>query len=115
HPGADRARAGGGRHMTRRRIAVALILVVALAGASAYYVIASRPAGLVLTGIVTTDDGVVSPQGGGQIGRPLVEKCGAGVGATRSCASSCWPSSLPTSSRPTGRTTPRAPRAPRRR
>ncbi|PYN86102.1 MAG: hypothetical protein DMD87_20365 [Candidatus Rokuibacteriota bacterium] len=60
--------------MTRRRIVLALVLVVALLGSGAYYVIASRPAVLVLTGIVTTDDVVVSPQVGGQIGRLLVKE-----------------------------------------
>ena len=60
--------------MTRRRIVLALVLVVALLGSGAYYVIASRPAVLVLTGIVTTNDVVVSPQVGGQIGRLLVKE-----------------------------------------
>jgi HlyD family secretion protein len=60
--------------MTRRRIVMALALVAALAGGSAYYVVVSRPAVLVLTGIVTTDDVVVSPQVGGQIGRLLVKE-----------------------------------------
>jgi HlyD family secretion protein len=58
--------------MTRRRIVTALALVAALAGGVAYYVAVSRPTVLVLTGIVTTDDVVVSPQVGGQIGRLLV-------------------------------------------
>ena len=60
--------------MTRQRIVLALVLVVALLGSGAYYVIASRPAVLVLTGIVTTNDVVVSPQVGGQIGRLLVKE-----------------------------------------
>jgi HlyD family secretion protein len=60
--------------MTRRRMVMALALVAALAGGSAYYVVVSRPAVLVLTGIVTTDDVVVSPQVGGQIGRLLVKE-----------------------------------------
>ena len=58
--------------MTRRRIAVALALVAVLLGAGAYYVVASRPTVLVLTGIVTTNDVVVSPQIAGQIARLLV-------------------------------------------
>src|SRR5262249_9060855 len=74
HPGADRPRAGGGRRMTRRRIVPALVLVVLLLGAGAYYVTVSRPTVLVLTGIVTTNDVVVSPQIGGQIGRLLVQE-----------------------------------------
>ena len=60
--------------MTRRRVVLSLVLVVLLLGAGAYYVIVSRPAVLVLTGIVTTDDVVVSPQVGGQIGRLLVKE-----------------------------------------
>jgi HlyD family secretion protein len=60
--------------MTRRRILLALGLVAALAGGSAYYVVVSRPGVLVLTGIVTTDDVVVSPQVGGQIGRLMVKE-----------------------------------------
>ena len=60
--------------MTRRRIVIALALVAALAGAGVYYAVASRPAVLVLTGIVTTNDVVVSPQIGGQIGRLLVQE-----------------------------------------
>ncbi|HEY7543208.1 MAG TPA: efflux RND transporter periplasmic adaptor subunit [Methylomirabilota bacterium] len=60
--------------MTRRRIVIALALVGLLLGAGAYHVVASRPAVLVLTGIVTTNDVVVSPQIGGQIGRLLVNE-----------------------------------------
>jgi HlyD family secretion protein len=60
--------------MSRRRIVIALVLVAVLLGAGAYYVVASRPAVLVLTGIVTTNDVVVSPQIGGQIGRLLVSE-----------------------------------------
>jgi HlyD family secretion protein len=60
--------------MSRRRIVIALVLVAVLLGAGAYYVVASRPAVLVLTGIVTTNDVVVSPQIGGQIGRLLVNE-----------------------------------------
>jgi HlyD family secretion protein len=60
--------------MSRRRIVIALILVAVVLGAGAYYVVASRPAVLVLTGIVTTNDVVVSPQIGGQIGRLLVNE-----------------------------------------
>ena len=60
--------------MTRRRIVIALVLLGVLLGAGAYYVVASRPAVLVLTGIVTTNDVVVSPQIAGQIGRLLVNE-----------------------------------------
>jgi HlyD family secretion protein len=59
--------------MSRRRIVIALVLVAVVLGAG-YYVVASRPAVLVLTGIVTTNDVVVSPQIGGQIGRLLVNE-----------------------------------------
>jgi HlyD family secretion protein len=57
-----------------RRIVILVVLVAVLLGAGAYYVVASRPAVLVLTGIVTTNDVVVSPQIGGQIGRLLVNE-----------------------------------------
>jgi HlyD family secretion protein len=60
--------------MTRRRIVIALVLLGVLLGAGAYYVVASRPAVLVLTGIVTTNDVVISPQIAGQIGRLLVNE-----------------------------------------
>ena len=60
--------------MTRRRIAIALVLVGVLVAGGVYYVIASRPLMLVLTGIVTTNDVVVSPQIGGQIRRLLVKE-----------------------------------------
>ena len=60
--------------MSRRRIVIAGVLLAVLLGAGAYYVVASRPAVLVLTGIVTTNDVVVSPQIGGQIGRLLVNE-----------------------------------------
>jgi HlyD family secretion protein len=60
--------------MNRRRFVIALVLLALVLGAGAYYVVASRPAVLVLTGIVTTNDVVVSPQIGGQIGRLLVNE-----------------------------------------
>jgi HlyD family secretion protein len=60
--------------MTRRRIVIALVGLGVVLGAGAYYVVASRPAVLVLTGIVTTNDVVVSPQIAGQIGRLLVNE-----------------------------------------
>lgn len=60
--------------MTGRRIVITVALLGVLLGAGAYYVVASRPAVLVLTGIVTTNDVVVSPQIAGQIGRLLVNE-----------------------------------------
>jgi HlyD family secretion protein len=55
-----------------RRIVV-LAIVVALAG-GAYYYVNAKPTALVLTGIVTTNDVVVSPQIGGQIAQLLVNE-----------------------------------------
>ena len=69
--------------MSRRRIVIALVLVAVVLGAG-YYVVASRPAVLVLTGIVTTNDVIVSPQIGGQIGRLLVNEGDSGQDATSS-------------------------------
>jgi HlyD family secretion protein len=60
--------------MTRRRLAGALVLVAVSLVAGGYYVATSRPAALVLTGIVTTNDVVVSPQIAGQISRLLVNE-----------------------------------------
>ena len=60
--------------MNRRRLVIALALFVVLVGAGVYYVVASQPAVLVLTGIVTTNDVIVSSQVGGQIGRLLVNE-----------------------------------------
>jgi HlyD family secretion protein len=50
---------------------VAVALVIAAVG---YFVVRARASDLVLTGIVTTDDVVVSPQIGGQIGQLLVRE-----------------------------------------
>jgi len=56
-----------------RRLLRPLIFVLVLAGAAAaYYYFYGRPTPLVLTGIVTTNDVVVSPQIGGQIVKLLV-------------------------------------------
>ena len=44
------------------------------AGAGAYVYLNRRPTALVLTGIVTTNDVIVSPQIGGQIGQLLVDR-----------------------------------------
>jgi HlyD family secretion protein len=54
----------------RRRLILLLLLIVAATAVYAY--LTRRPAALVLTGIVTTNDVVVSPQIAGQIGRLLV-------------------------------------------
>jgi multidrug resistance efflux pump len=57
--------------MTRKRlplvIGTSLLLLVA-----AYYVLRARPSDLVLTGIVTTNDVIVSPQVAGQVSQLLV-------------------------------------------
>jgi HlyD family secretion protein len=50
-----------------KRIIRPLILLILVAGAGYYYYLSSRPVPLVLTGIVTTNDVVVSPQIAGRI------------------------------------------------
>src|SRR5579859_6197250 len=57
--------------MKRARAAVILL---ALAGAVAYYVTHRSPSALVLTGIVTTNDVIVGPQIAGQISKLLVKE-----------------------------------------
>jgi len=59
--------------MSRTAIRLLLLVVVA-AGAGAYFYLRRAPAALVLTGIVTTDDVIVSPQIGGQIEQLLVKE-----------------------------------------
>ena len=59
--------------MSRTAIRLLLFVVVA-AGAGAYFYLRRAPAALVLTGIVTTDDVIVSPQIGGQIEQLLVKE-----------------------------------------
>jgi HlyD family secretion protein len=59
--------------MSRTAIRLVLLVVVA-AGAGAYFYLHRAPAALVLTGIVTTDDVIVSPQIGGQIEQLLVKE-----------------------------------------
>jgi HlyD family secretion protein len=59
--------------MSRTAIRLVLLVVVA-AGAGAYFYLYRAPAALVLTGIVTTDDVIVSPQIGGQIEQLLVKE-----------------------------------------
>jgi HlyD family secretion protein len=58
----------------RRLILVPLVLLVVLARGLVYYEEAMRPRGMVLTGIVTTDDVVVSSQVQGQLARLLVQE-----------------------------------------
>src|SRR6266566_1521346 len=50
-----------------KRIIRPLVLLLAVAGAGYYWYLSSRPVPLVLTGIVTTNDVVVSPQIAGRI------------------------------------------------
>jgi len=59
--------------MSRTAIRLVLLAVVA-AGVGAYFYLHRAPAALVLTGIVTTDDVIVSPQIGGQIEQLLVKE-----------------------------------------
>jgi len=59
--------------MRRRRLLVAAFLILGAAGA-AYAYVRQRPSVLVLTGIVTTDDVIVSPQVAGKIGQLLVRE-----------------------------------------
>jgi HlyD family secretion protein len=49
------------------RVRLFLLVAVLAAAAGAFYVSHSRPGPLVLTGVVTTDDVIVSPQVGGQV------------------------------------------------
>jgi HlyD family secretion protein len=58
--------------LAKNKLLVLVILVVA--GAGAYYYITSRPTSLVLTGMVTTDDVIVSPQIAGQISQLTVKE-----------------------------------------
>ena len=57
--------------MKPKRIVVILLVLLTVAGA-AYAYVYMRPTTLTLTGIVTTDDVIVSPQVAGQIGQLLV-------------------------------------------
>ena len=59
--------------MSRTAIRLVLLVVFA-AGAGAYFYVHRAAAALVLTGIVTTDDVIVSPQIGGQIEQLLVKE-----------------------------------------
>jgi HlyD family secretion protein len=57
-----------------RRRALFLLILIVVAGAGAYAYSRMRPSTLVLTGIVTTNDVIVSPQIGGQIAQLLVKE-----------------------------------------
>ena len=57
----------------RKRLFLLLVLVLLLGGV-AYYVVSARQTTLTLTGIVTTNDVIVSPQIAGQLGRLLVKE-----------------------------------------
>jgi HlyD family secretion protein len=59
--------------MLRKRLGLILALVL-LISAGAYYIIGARPTDLALTGIVTTNDVIVSPQIAGQISKLLVDQ-----------------------------------------
>jgi len=59
--------------MRRRRALIAVLLILGAAG-GVYAYVRQRPAVLVLTGIVTTDDVIVSPQVAGKIGQLLVRE-----------------------------------------
>ena len=65
--------------MPPRTLRLALI-AAALVGVGAYYYVHARPTALVLTGVVTTDDTIVSAQLPGRLGRLLVK---AGDAVTR--------------------------------
>src|SRR5581483_1699705 len=55
-----------------KRLVPLLILVLAVVGGIAAYLKWSRPTALVLTGVVTTNDVIVSPQIAGQLSQLLV-------------------------------------------
>ena len=55
-----------------RRVLI-LVLLLGVGGAG-YYTMRPMPMPLILTGIVTTEDVIVSPQVGGQIGQLLVKE-----------------------------------------
>src|SRR5260221_840826 len=59
--------------MSPRKAALPLVILLAAAGGAYYYTHRPVPP-LVLTGIVTTNDVIVSPQIGGQIGQLLVKE-----------------------------------------
>jgi len=57
-----------------KRLIRPLILLMLVAGAAYYYYLSSRPVPLILTGIVTTNDVVVSPQIAGRIEQLTVDE-----------------------------------------
>ena len=57
-----------------RKILVLILVVLAASGAAFYYARSNRARGVVLTGIVTTDEIVVSSQIQGQINQLLVKE-----------------------------------------
>jgi HlyD family secretion protein len=57
-----------------RKLLLPLVILILAAGGVAAYMKLSRPAALVLTGIVTTNDVIVSPQIAGQISKLLVNE-----------------------------------------
>ncbi len=57
-----------------KRLVRPLIVLILLAGGGYYWYLGSRPVPLVLTGIVTTDDSVVSPQIAGRLTQLLVKE-----------------------------------------
>jgi HlyD family secretion protein len=59
--------------MPRTAVRILLLLVIA-GGVAAYFYVNRAPSSLTLTGIVTTNDVIVSPQIGGQIGQLLVKE-----------------------------------------
>ena len=59
--------------MARKRLVPLLVLVLVASG-GAYYLLRARSSALVLTGIVTTNDVIVSPQIAGQIEQLLVKE-----------------------------------------
>jgi multidrug resistance efflux pump len=59
--------------MSRKRAGFIAVLGIAAAGIG-YYVAHARPDAIVLTGIVTTNDVIVSPQISGQLGQLLVQE-----------------------------------------
>ena len=58
----------------KRRIILSVLILAAVAGSAAYYRVTTRPRSLVLTGIVTTNDVIVSSQIQGQISKLLVKE-----------------------------------------
>jgi len=62
-----------GPPMTSKRARLA-VLIAAIAAAGAYYYLRARPSALVLTGVVTTNDTIISAQVSGRISKLLVKE-----------------------------------------